>query len=57
MGAETYNQQTRIEKEEHVFNELLRSNLLNKDELNIAKGYLFRVKNGHWPPKDWEGYD
>jgi len=53
LGKEKYNDQTRIQKEQFVFDELMKNKeLLTLEQINHAEAYIFKVKNGYWPPFD-----
>ena len=53
LGNEAYNKQTRLEKETYVYEQLMNNkDKLSDKDINHAKAYLYKVKNGKWPEKD-----
>ena len=52
LGFEAYwNGQTTVQREEFVYQELLKSNRLSKPETDHASDYLHSVEYGNWLPK------
>ncbi|WP_432777150.1 zincin-like metallopeptidase toxin domain-containing protein [Brevibacillus gelatini] len=58
IGKENYLKQSIIEREEYVYNEIMR----NKDkfsdaEILFSQRYIYKLRYGNWPPKDWKGFE
>lgn len=53
LGDEKYRAQSRLEKEQYVYDELMKNKeKLTDRQINHAKAYIFKEKNGHWPDRD-----
>ena len=54
LGVEAYNSQSRLQKEQYVYEQLMKNKeVLSSSEINHAKAYIRAVKNnGIWPPVD-----
>jgi hypothetical protein len=57
IGKEKYLQQTVLAREEHVYSRIMK----NKENFNIkeileAQRYIYKLRNGEWPPNDWKGF-
>lgn len=56
VGKPEYLKLSTIEKEEYVFRQIMESNLFNAPEKLSAQKYIFKLRNGYWPPSDWKGF-
>ena len=53
LGDEAYNNQTRLEKEQYVRDELMKNKeILSEKQINHAEAYIQKVKTGDWPVID-----
>ncbi|WP_242479937.1 zincin-like metallopeptidase toxin domain-containing protein [Bacillus cereus group sp. N21] len=57
LGKENYLKQSTLEREEYVYNEIMR----NKDgfseaEILFSQRYIHRLRYGVWPSQDWKGF-
>lgn len=57
LGKEKYLEQTVLEREEHVYNQIIK----NKDnftekEIYEAQRYIFSLREGYWLTPNWQGY-
>lgn len=58
LGKEDYLKQTRLEREEYVYNEIMRNkDLFLGDEIFEAQRYIYFIRNGNWPLPDWKGFE
>ncbi|CAD5899479.1 conserved hypothetical protein [Carnobacterium maltaromaticum] len=57
LGKPEYLKLSTIEKEEYVFKQIMESNLFNTSEKLSAQKYIFKLRNGYWPPADWKGFN
>ncbi|WP_052410129.1 zincin-like metallopeptidase toxin domain-containing protein [Paenibacillus durus] len=58
LGKEKYMKLSTLEKEEYVYKEIMR----NKDKFSVeeiyeAQRYIFKLRNGEWPPPNWKGFE
>lgn len=40
-----------------MFKQSMESNLFNTSEKLSAQKYIFKLRNGYWPPADWKGFN
>ncbi|MGW9526792.1 WXG100 family type VII secretion target [Paenibacillus terrae] len=58
LGKEKYMKLSTIEKEEYVYNELMKSkDKFNSSEIYEAQRYIYKLRNGQWPLPSWKGYE
>ncbi len=58
LGKEKYMKLSTIEKEEYVYNEIMKSNdKFNSSEIYEAQRYIYKLRNGQWPLPSWKGYE
>lgn len=57
LGKEKYLEQTVLEREEYVYNEIMKNKeLFTSDEIFEAQRYIYKLRNGNWPPPNWNGF-
>lgn len=57
LGKEKYLEQTVLEREEYVYNEIMKNKeLFTSDEIFEAQKYIYKLRNGNWPPPNWNGF-
>jgi hypothetical protein len=58
LGKEEYLKLSTLEKEEYVYNEIMKNkSKFSAEEIYEAQRYIFKLRNGHWPPPSWKGFD
>ncbi|WNS41053.1 zincin-like metallopeptidase toxin domain-containing protein [Paenibacillus sp. MMS20-IR301] len=58
LGKEKYLKLSTLEKEEFVYNEIMMNkSKFNAEEIYEAQRYIFKLRNGQWPPPSWKGFD
>lgn len=58
LGKEKYMKLSTIEKEEYVYNEIMKSkDKFNSSEIYEAQRYIYKLRNGQWPLPSWKGYE
>lgn len=58
LGKEKYMSQTRKEREEHVYSQIMKhKEEFTSDEIWNAQRYIYFIRNGDFPFDDWPGYD
>ncbi|MBD8499953.1 hypothetical protein IFO66_16785 [Paenibacillus sp. CAU 1523] len=58
LGQEIYLKQTRAEREEYVYNEIMKNkDIFTFQEIYEAQRYIFYIRNERWPLPDWKGYE
>lgn len=46
-----------LEREEYVYNEIMKNKeLFTSDEIFEAQKYIYKLRNGNWPPPNWNGF-
>lgn len=57
LGKEKYLQQTVLEREEYVYNQIIKNKEnFTSNEILEAQRYIYKLRNGGWPPSDWNGF-
>lgn len=57
LGKENYLKQSRLDREEYVYNEILKNkNKFSEAEVLYSMRYIYKVRFGEWPPLDWKGF-
>lgn len=55
LGDEAYNDQSRLQKETYVRDELMKNKeILTEQQINHANAYIKSIENGYWPPYDYK---
>ncbi|MCR8844066.1 hypothetical protein NQ117_10250 [Paenibacillus sp. SC116] len=50
LGKEKYLKQSRLEREEYVFNEIMKNkDKFSKAEILFSMKYIYKVRHGDWP--------
>lgn len=58
LGKENYLKQSTLEREEYVYNEIMKNrDMFSKEEILFSQRYIFKLRHGDWPPKDWLGLE
>ncbi len=57
LGKEKYLEQTVLEREEYVYNQIMKNKEnFTSNEILEAQRYIYKLRNGGWPPSDWKGF-
>jgi len=55
MGKENYLKQSTLEREEYVYNEIMRNkDKFSEAEILFSHRYIYKLRRGNWPPQDWK---
>ncbi|WP_226001496.1 zincin-like metallopeptidase toxin domain-containing protein [Paenibacillus sp. BJ-4] len=58
LGKEKYLEQSTLQREEHVYNEIMKNKSRYSDaEILEAQKYIYYVRNGQWPLQGWKGFE
>jgi hypothetical protein len=58
LGKEKYQALSSREREEYVYNQIMKNkDKFNDAEILSAQKYIYKVRNGHWPPPNWKGFE
>ncbi|MCX2824475.1 zincin-like metallopeptidase toxin domain-containing protein [Bacillus pseudomycoides] len=58
LGQENYLKQSRSEREEYVYNEIMKNKeKFIAEEIYEAQRYIFFIRNKQWPLPNWKGYE
>ncbi len=58
LGKEKYMKLFTLEKEEYVYNEIIKNkDKFTTEEIYEAQRYMFKLRNGQWPPPNWKGFE
>ncbi|MWJ29728.1 zincin-like metallopeptidase toxin domain-containing protein [Saccharibacillus sp. WB 17] len=58
LGQEVYLKQSRLQREEYVYNEIMRNKAkFSSEEIYEAQRYIFFLRNGQWPMSKWKGFE
>jgi hypothetical protein len=58
VGKDKYLKLSTLEKEEYVYKEIMKNKeLFNSEEIYEAQRYIFKLRNGEWPPPNWKGFE
>ncbi|MBY7736396.1 WXG100 family type VII secretion target [Paenibacillus polymyxa] len=58
LGKDNYLQQSTLEREEFVYNEIMKNKeLFNDGEILFSQKYIYKLRNGDWPPPGWKGFE
>ncbi|WP_179031869.1 WXG100 family type VII secretion target [Paenibacillus kribbensis] len=58
LGKDNYLQQSTLEREEFVYNEIMKNKVLfNDGEILFSQKYIYKLRNGKWPPPGWKGFE
>lgn len=51
-------QQSTLDREEFVYNEIMKNKgLFNDGEILFSQKYIYKLRNGEWPPPGWKGFE
>lgn len=57
LGKETYLSQTTLQREEHVYSQIMKcKEEFDDNEIYNAQYYIYTLRNGDYPPPNWKGY-
>lgn len=57
LGEEKYLSQTRLEREEYVYSQIMKhKDEFDAEEIFNAQRYIYKLRNGEEPPPNWKGY-
>ncbi|SDZ03223.1 zincin-like metallopeptidase toxin domain-containing protein, partial [Thermoactinomyces sp. DSM 45892] len=57
IGKEKYKQLPAIEREEYVYNEIMKNKgQFNSAEIHESQRVIFKYRNGYWPTENWKGF-
>ncbi|HEY2495016.1 MAG TPA: zincin-like metallopeptidase toxin domain-containing protein [Paenibacillus sp.] len=57
LGKENYLKQSRLEREEYVYNEILKNkDKFSEGEVLYSMRYIYKVRFGEWPPQNWKEF-
>ncbi|MGE7753339.1 zincin-like metallopeptidase toxin domain-containing protein [Lysinibacillus fusiformis] len=58
LGKENYLKQSTLEREEYVYNEIMRKkDKFSEEEILFSQRYIYKLRSGNWPPQDWKGFE
>ncbi|MCR2803396.1 zincin-like metallopeptidase toxin domain-containing protein [Paenibacillus soyae] len=58
IGKEEYLKLSTLEREEYVYNQIMKNkDLYTSEEILFSQRYIYKLKNGEWPPPVWRGFE
>ncbi|PZT52165.1 WXG100 family type VII secretion target [Paenibacillus silvae] len=58
IGKEEYLKLSVLEREGYVYNQIMKNKeLYTFEEILFSQRYMYKLKNGEWPPPEWSGFE
>ncbi|MDH6373847.1 hypothetical protein M2444_005690 [Paenibacillus sp. PastF-3] len=58
IGKEKYLKLSTLEREEYVYNKIMKNkDLYTSEEILFSQRYIYKLRNGEWPPPEWKGVE